>query len=32
MRELIGDNVKDRKVYEDIFGSLLQSTEFGFNH
>ncbi|MCX7419754.1 MAG: DUF1549 and DUF1553 domain-containing protein [Planctomycetia bacterium] len=32
MRDLVGDNVKDRKVYEDIFGSLLQSTEFGFNH
>ena len=32
MRELVGDNVKDSKVYEDIFGSLLQSTEFGFNH
>ena len=32
MRELVGDNAKDRKVYEDIFGSLLQSTAFGFNH
>ena len=32
MRELVGDSVKDRKVYEDIFSSLLQSTEFGFNH
>ncbi len=32
LRELVGDNVKDRKVFEDIFGSLLQSTEFGFNH
>ena len=31
MRELVGDSVKDRKVYEDIFSSLLQSTEFGFN-
>jgi hypothetical protein len=32
MRELVGDKVSDRKVYEDIFSSLLQSTEFGFNH
>ena len=32
MRELVGDNAKDRKVFEDIFSSLLQSTEFGFNH
>lgn len=32
LRELIGDQVKDRKVYEDIFSSLLQSTEFAFNH
>lgn len=32
LRELIGENVKDRKAYEDIFSSLLQSTEFAFNH
>ncbi len=32
MRELVGDKLKDRKVFEDIFSSLLQSTEFGFNH
>lgn len=32
MRELIGDAVKDQAVYEDIFWSLLNSTEFAFNH
>ncbi len=32
LRELIGDAVKDASVYEDIFWSLLNSTEFAFNH
>ena len=32
LRELVGDQVGERKVYEDIFAGLLQSTEFGFNH
>ena len=32
LKELIGDNVSDPKVYEDIFWSLLNSTEFVFNH
>jgi hypothetical protein len=32
MRELVGESVTDRQVYEDIFCSLLQTTEFGFNH
>jgi hypothetical protein len=32
MRELVGDAVKDRLVYEDIFWSLLNSTEFAFHH
>ncbi len=32
MLELVGKNVTDRKVYEDIFWSLLTSTEFLFNH
>ena len=32
MRELIGDAVKDQSAYEDIFWSLLNSTEFAFNH
>jgi Protein of unknown function (DUF1549)/Protein of unknown function (DUF1553) len=32
MRALVGDAVKDQGVYEDIFWSLLNSTEFAFNH
>lgn len=32
MRVLIGDSVKDPAVYEDILWSLLNSTEFAFNH
>jgi len=32
MRELVGDKVKDVAVYEDIFWSLLNSTEFSFNY
>jgi hypothetical protein len=32
MRELVGEAVTDRQVYEDIFCSLIQATEFGFNH
>lgn len=32
LRELIGDAQKDAAVYEDIFWSLLNSTEFAFNH
>jgi hypothetical protein len=32
MRELVGDDLKNNGVYEDIFCSLLQATEFGFNH
>ncbi|MFT5468848.1 MAG: hypothetical protein ACI8UO_003960 [Verrucomicrobiales bacterium] len=32
LRALIGDAVKDQAVYEDIFWSLLNSTEFAFNH
>ena len=32
MRTLIGDAVKDVAVYEDILWSLLNSTEFAFNH
>ncbi len=32
MRELVGGDVKNNGVYEDIFCSLLQATEFGFNH
>ena len=30
--QLIGDAVKDEAVYRDIFWSLLNSTEFSFNH
>jgi hypothetical protein len=30
--ELIGESKKDPAVYEDIFWSLLNSTEFAFNH
>ena len=29
---LTESNPKDRKVYEDIFWGLLNSTEFAFNH
>ena len=32
MRDLVGDAVKDQTVYEDILWSLLNSTEFAFNH
>ena len=32
MLELVGENARDRKVYEDIFSGLLGSTEFLFNH
>jgi len=32
MRGLVGDAVKDQAVYEDIFWSLLNSTEFLFNY
>ncbi len=32
MRVLVNDSGKDRTVYEDIFWSLLNSSEFGFNH
>jgi hypothetical protein len=32
IRGLVGDAVKDQGVYEDIFWSLLNSTEFAFNH
>ena len=32
LRVLVGDAVKDPAVYEDIFWSLLNSTEFLFNH
>ena len=32
LKELIGENVSDPQVYEDIFWSLLNSTEFVFNH
>lgn len=31
LSQLIGENNKDVKVYEDIFWSLLNSTEFSFN-
>lgn len=32
MLELVGDNPKDKKALEDILWSLLNSTEFIFNH
>ena len=32
LRSLIGSDTKDVAVYEDIFWSLLNSTEFAFNH
>jgi hypothetical protein len=32
MIALVGDSPKDPAVYEDIFWSLLNSTEFLFNH
>jgi hypothetical protein len=32
MRAIVGDNVKDQAVYEDIFWSLLNSTAFLFNY
>ena len=32
MIALVGDKPKDPAVYEDIFWSLLNSTEFLFNH
>ncbi|MDB5387867.1 MAG: hypothetical protein JWM11_3513 [Planctomycetaceae bacterium] len=31
-RALVGEAIKDQAAYEDIFWSLLNSTEFGFNH
>ena len=32
MKELVSDDVKDKAPYEDILWSLLNSTEFSFNH
>ena len=32
LRRLMGDQVKDERVYRDLFWSLLNSTEFSFNH
>jgi hypothetical protein len=32
MRELVGDKTTDVAVYNDVFWSLLNSTEFAFNH
>jgi hypothetical protein len=32
MLALIGDQPRDRAVYEDILWGLLNSTEFAFNH
>ncbi|MDB5338243.1 MAG: hypothetical protein JWN70_3862, partial [Planctomycetaceae bacterium] len=32
MLKLVGTSTKDRRVYEDIFWSLMNSTEFMFNH
>ena len=32
MRELVGEKKKDFAVYEDIFWSLVNSTEFSFNY
>ena len=32
MLELVGSDTRDRKPYQDIFWSLLNSTEFIFNH
>jgi hypothetical protein len=32
MRALIGEKIKDRKAFEDLFWGLLNSTEFSFNH
>jgi hypothetical protein len=32
LRALIGDGAQDVSLYEDIFWSLLNSTEFAFNH
>ena len=32
MMSLVGQDAKNRRVYEDIFWSLLNSTEFMFNH
>jgi hypothetical protein len=32
VRAVVGDDVKDQAVYEDLFWSLLNSTEFLFNH
>lgn len=31
-REIVGDKGKDPAVYEDLFWSLLNATEFAFNH
>ena len=31
-REIVGANVKDPAVFEDLFWSLLNATEFAFNH
>jgi hypothetical protein len=32
MRDLVGAAAGDQAVYEDILWSLLNSTEFAFNH
>jgi hypothetical protein len=32
MLQLVGSKTKDRRVYEDLFWGLLNSTEFSFNH
>ena len=32
LRRLMGNQVKDERVYRDLFWSLLNSTEFSFNH
>ncbi len=32
LRELVGEQVKDPAVYEDILWSMLNATEFNFNH
>ena len=32
LRKMVGKNAKDPAVYEDILWSLLNATEFNFNH